>query len=117
MIILLLILNAFIIIISQCIYYIAIIICIVIWEGWWKHGTTLKGLKTERGLGLCAQIAFSEIDLTEDEEDYSSPSEYYSSYETDLSEDEDDYSNPTEDDNSYSSATVEEDCYYCFASS
>ena len=80
-------------------------------------GTTLKGLKTERGLGLCAQTAFSEIDLTEDEEDYSSPSEYYSSYETDLSEDEDDYSNPTEDDNSYSSATVEEDCYYCFASS
>ena len=32
-------------------------------------GTTLKGLKTERGLGLCAQIAFSEIDLTEDEVD------------------------------------------------
>ena len=80
-------------------------------------GTTLKGLKTERGLGLCAQIAFSEIDLTEDEEDYSSPSEYCSSCETDLSQDEDDYSNPTEDDNSYSSATVEEDCYYCFASS
>ena len=80
-------------------------------------GTTLKGLKTERGLGLCAQIAFSEIDLTEDEEDYSSPSEYYCSYETDLSEDEDDNINPTEDDNSYSSATVEEDCYYCFASS
>ena len=80
-------------------------------------GTTLKGLKTERRLGLCEQIAFSEIDLTEDEEDYSSPSEYYSSYETDLSEDEDDYSNPTEDDNSYSSATDEEDCYYCFASS